>query len=222
VNSYKLNGTITLSTTFKVAGVLTDPTTITLVVEAPDGTTSTYIYAGAQITRDSIGAYHKDYGPATQLGVYTYTWTGTGTAAGVEEGQFVVVDLAAPISGARSSMTALVLRVRRLINDPSGGSQVYSDAEIQQVLDTNRQDVRYLELTPDWQPLHRQPRSGSPTTTTRLAATGRPTPSSPTAAGTRSPPTRVIGRWGSGRGTHPSSHPSSSRGRRTTSTRRGG
>jgi hypothetical protein len=153
VNTYQLADTITLSTTFKVANVLTDPATVTLVVEAPDGTQQTYTYAGAQITKDSVGTYHKDYGPAAQTGVYSYQWTGTGPASGVEQGQFTVTDLlsAPTVNAARASMAALVLRVRTLINDPASGTQQFTDRELQDWLDENRRDVRYLELTPEWQ-----------------------------------------------------------------------
>jgi hypothetical protein len=42
---------------------------------------------------------------------------------------------------ARSSMAALISRVRLLINDSTGGSQQFTDDEIQDVLDESRQDV---------------------------------------------------------------------------------
>lgn len=42
---------------------------------------------------------------------------------------------------ARSSMAALIARTRLLINDPAGASQQFSDDDIQNVLDTSRQDV---------------------------------------------------------------------------------
>ncbi len=52
---------------------------------------------------------------------------------------------------ARSSMAALITRVRDLINDPSG-SPTWTDNQIQDVLDAGRVDYRYLRLapTPDW------------------------------------------------------------------------
>lgn len=46
----------------------------------------------------------------------------------------------------RTSMAALITRTRRLIGDPAGASQVWSDDEIQDALDAHRTDVRYLEL----------------------------------------------------------------------------
>lgn len=51
---------------------------------------------------------------------------------------------------ARSTMAALIARVRLLINDPSGGSQVWADDDIQDVMDESRVDVRNqaLKATP--------------------------------------------------------------------------
>jgi hypothetical protein len=48
----------------------------------------------------------------------------------------------------RSSMSDLIAKVRLFIGDPSGGSQQFSDQQIQDQLDRNRTDVRYEELTP--------------------------------------------------------------------------
>ena len=42
---------------------------------------------------------------------------------------------------ARSSMAALITRVRVLINDPSGSSQTFDDDTIQSVMDEGREDV---------------------------------------------------------------------------------
>ncbi len=46
----------------------------------------------------------------------------------------------------RTSMADLIARVRLLISDPAGTSQVFSDQEIQDTLDRHRSDVRYREL----------------------------------------------------------------------------
>lgn len=50
----------------------------------------------------------------------------------------------------RSSMAALILRVRTMINDllPSGSGQVFTDQQIQDVMDQTRQNMRYLSLAP--------------------------------------------------------------------------
>lgn len=47
---------------------------------------------------------------------------------------------------ARVSMAALISQVRTLIGDPSGVSQALTDDEIQAVMDTHRQEARYLAL----------------------------------------------------------------------------
>lgn len=124
MNTYQVNDTITLATTFMVGTppVLTDPTTVQLVVEAPDGTEQTYTWAGSTITRDSVGTFHKDYSPAAQVGVYSYEWTGTGAAAGVEQGQFVVNDLLA----AHPSDLTTIGRVKVWLGqtDPSNDPQL--------------------------------------------------------------------------------------------------
>lgn len=46
----------------------------------------------------------------------------------------------------RSTMAALIARVRLLINDPSGGSQIFADQDIQDVLDESRTDMRNVQL----------------------------------------------------------------------------
>ncbi len=47
----------------------------------------------------------------------------------------------------RSTMADLVARVRQLIHDTPGATQVYTDDEIESLLDANRTDVRYMPLT---------------------------------------------------------------------------
>jgi hypothetical protein len=90
----------------------------------------------------------------TTSGEYDELWNLPGQAAGTWPTRRVVVtgSLLTPlIGGGRASMADIITRVRLLINDPSSGSQVFSDAQLQQWLDVNRSDVRYLELTPEWQ-----------------------------------------------------------------------
>jgi hypothetical protein len=45
-------------------------------------------------------------------------------------------------------MSDLITRARTLVNDPSGGSAVFTDQQIQDLLDRTRQLVRYELLTP--------------------------------------------------------------------------
>src|SRR5258708_4234859 len=46
----------------------------------------------------------------------------------------------------RSTMASLITRIRVLINDPQGASQVFDDQTIQDVLDENRQDIGNVAL----------------------------------------------------------------------------
>lgn len=80
---------ITLTNTFKVSGSATDPTTVTLTVYAPDGSSTAYTYAAAQITKSATGVYTKNI-TADAAGIWRYKWEGTGTAADVQDGSFTV------------------------------------------------------------------------------------------------------------------------------------
>ena len=64
-----------------------DPTTVSLAVNKPDGTSTTYTYAAAQITKVSTGVYSKAI-TADETGTWTYVWTATGTGADVVDGSF--------------------------------------------------------------------------------------------------------------------------------------
>ena len=46
----------------------------------------------------------------------------------------------------RPSMSALIQRVRLLVNDPSGVNQTFTDQDFQDILDESRVNVRYLPL----------------------------------------------------------------------------
>ena len=47
---------------------------------------------------------------------------------------------------ARTSMSALIDRVRRLVNDPAGADEIFTDDEVQDWLDAHRDEVIELEL----------------------------------------------------------------------------
>lgn len=88
--TYDVGDLIRCSITIKVSDTLTNPTTLKFKVKNPAGTITTYTYGtDAELVRDSTGAYHIDIS-ATQAGTYRYRWESTGTAAGAEEGAFVV------------------------------------------------------------------------------------------------------------------------------------
>lgn len=49
---------------------------------------------------------------------------------------------------ARTSMAALIAKTRMLIGDSAGSTQVFTDDEIQTVLDAHEKNIRYEALTP--------------------------------------------------------------------------
>ena len=63
---------------FKVDGTLTDPTTVALEVREPSGTTTTYTYANATVSKENTGIYFKDVVLNTE-GVWKAYMVGTGT-----------------------------------------------------------------------------------------------------------------------------------------------
>lgn len=86
---YDLNDTVTLGCTFAVSGTNTDPTTTSLTTRAPDGTTTTYTYAGGAITRTATGIFTKNI-TANERGVWYWRWAGTGACQAAAEGTFTV------------------------------------------------------------------------------------------------------------------------------------
>ncbi len=50
---------------------------------------------------------------------------------------------------ARTTLADLITRLRKLVNDPAGASQSWSDDELQDFLDANRLDVRHAALRPE-------------------------------------------------------------------------
>ncbi len=72
------------------AGVATDPTALTVVVQAPDGTQTTYVYGDdAMPIRAEAGEYYVDVTP-TLPGKYAYQFKSTGTGQAMDEGEFEV------------------------------------------------------------------------------------------------------------------------------------
>jgi hypothetical protein len=73
-----------------IEGTLADPTTVTLKVTPPSGVTVAYTYAGAQVIRDSVGAFHYDLN-APDAGQWFYRWEATGAASqAADNGEFMV------------------------------------------------------------------------------------------------------------------------------------
>lgn len=90
MNTYLIGQAVTVSATFKNdSGVATDPTTVTLKVRTPDGLTTSYTYAAAELARASAGAYSMAYATA-QAGAHIYRFEGTGVVVAAGEGTFAV------------------------------------------------------------------------------------------------------------------------------------
>ncbi len=87
VNTYVPNNLVRLSCAFTVGPTATDPTTVSLTVKDPLGARTTYTYAGATITKDSTGNYHRDF-IAVAPGPWNYAWDGTGACEAASEGEF--------------------------------------------------------------------------------------------------------------------------------------
>lgn len=90
-NSYDVGVVVSVIGTFKdKTQVLQDPTTVTLKVKDPSGTSSTYTYAAAQVTRDSLGVYRKDIDTALKPGKWLYRWESTGQYQAAGDNAFIV------------------------------------------------------------------------------------------------------------------------------------
>ena len=93
---YDVGDTVRVWGTFKAAtftvtsGVpsatyaLTDPTATSLLVIEPDGTRTTYTYAGGGVTKHSSGVFYRDIA-LDASGEWTIRWAGTGAAAATDE-----------------------------------------------------------------------------------------------------------------------------------------
>lgn len=66
-----------------------DPTTVAVTVRKPDGTSSTYTWAAAQVVKDSTGKFHYDFVPATS-GHYEAYWQAGGAVVTSFEESFDV------------------------------------------------------------------------------------------------------------------------------------
>lgn len=50
---------------------------------------------------------------------------------------------------ARATLSGLIARLRSAVGDPAGASQTWTDDELQDFLDVNRQEVRHAQLRPE-------------------------------------------------------------------------
>jgi hypothetical protein len=90
VNEYDLNDLVRLRSVFTVDDVNTDPTEVTLKVKDPSGTTTTYLYSLAAITKEATGIYYKDI-TLNDTGIWYYRFEGTGTVVSADESSLIVL-----------------------------------------------------------------------------------------------------------------------------------
>lgn len=87
--TYDIGDVVRVTGTFKQGASFVDPTTVTLVLKVPDGTSTTYTYALAELIKDSTGVYHRDFS-IDAAGTHRYRWTSAGAGQGSEENWFQV------------------------------------------------------------------------------------------------------------------------------------
>lgn len=89
-NTYDIGDLARVTVDYARNGSAIDPTTVSLVVRAPDGTPSTYVYGtDVELVRVAQGSYRVDL-DVEQAGIYRYRWTSTGTGKDSEESWFEV------------------------------------------------------------------------------------------------------------------------------------
>jgi hypothetical protein len=72
---FELSETVICSCTVKSGSVLTDPaTSMKITITDPSGVAAV---SDTAMTKDSTGAYHYNYTPATLAGIYTVTYVAT-------------------------------------------------------------------------------------------------------------------------------------------------
>ena len=91
--TYDKNDLVRLTATFRDSNNnLVDPSTVTLRISLGDGSTITRTYAGATITKASLGVYYSDLNCSISGMVY-YRWEGAGAAQAAGQSSFYVEDL---------------------------------------------------------------------------------------------------------------------------------
>lgn len=115
------------------------------------GSDTLTVDSAAVVVSAAAGTVRYDWGTSDLdvPGEYLAWWRVTlGTGSVQESGEFAVSVLEHG-TPARATMAALITRVRGLVGDPPGLSTVFSDAEVQDVLDRHRMDVVHEPLAPD-------------------------------------------------------------------------
>ena len=88
---YDVGDVVRSTVTIKVSGAVTDPTTLTFQLRnAADTITTTYTFdTDAEVVKETTEVYHFD-NTTTEAGIIRWRWAATGTAAGAEEGSYIV------------------------------------------------------------------------------------------------------------------------------------
>jgi len=89
MDNLNVGDVVRLRAVFSVLNVNTDPSTITLQVQSPSGVTTSYTYAGAQVTKEGTGIYYYNLS-VNEAGWWVYQWTGTGTVEVVQGNKILV------------------------------------------------------------------------------------------------------------------------------------
>lgn len=89
INTYDKGDVVRLYAYFTVSGSYADPTDVTLKVKQPSGTISTYLYSLAEVSKDSVGNYHKDI-EMTLTGQLWYRYAGSGAVVSAEESYLII------------------------------------------------------------------------------------------------------------------------------------
>lgn len=92
---YDPGTTVRLGANFRTQGAPADPTTVTLKVRQPNGSITTYTFAGAAIVKDAVGRYHRDITP-NMPGQWYYRFFGTGAVEATREETFRIRETVIP------------------------------------------------------------------------------------------------------------------------------
>ena len=117
----------------------------------PVGSDTLKVDAAATVVSAAAGTVRYDWASADldTPGSYRAWWRVTLASAKVQESAEFDVEVLEHDPGARSTMAALITRVRGLVGDPAGDTAVFTDAQVQDVLDRHRIDVVHEPLAPD-------------------------------------------------------------------------
>lgn len=154
-------GTVTLhGNVAHATGYPVDAPDLTLTVLDSNGApVAPFPVAIPPIVHDGLGEYHCAWAVPSNLPVGDYTAIWAGIVDGESAGGSETVEVVAPGAigvGARGTMAALITRLRLLIGDPlvtvagtpPSMTSVFTDAELQDFLDSRRTEVLEAQVLP--------------------------------------------------------------------------